>query len=144
MKKYILSSLALASLVSSVPCFALSILEARCTTADGKFTVSVTDNEGIGPDRTPHLVATVTSSRGETTSYETKQHRGPQPIARVTYEDTETSGKEFLLQGSSTDSKQYSLHMKTKTGEVVSDNNLTCSVFGGTVEEDLVNSVLKE
>ena len=123
----------------AIPAHALVRELALCSTADSHYQVSVQDNEGIGFVRTPHLSANVIDSSGKiVASYEAEVFHGIQSISfgRSKYQDSATSGEGFTLEGPSTNFKNYILNVKMNVnGEssVISDADLSCSVFGGTV-----------
>lgn len=137
MKK--MMGLMLVALISSTTCHALVKELALCTTSDGQYTVSVQDNQGIGPVRTSYITASVYDSNDKVVaSYEAEEFRGVHSISfgRPKYQDTATAGKGFLLEGPSTNFKHYSLNVEMNAGGKsgrVSNDDLNCSVFGGVV-----------
>jgi hypothetical protein len=57
-------------------------------------------------------------------------------FGRPHYQDTATRGKDFVLSGPSTNFHNYTLRAEMNVGHntgLVSDDNLSCSVFGGRV-----------
>jgi hypothetical protein len=98
---------------------------------------TVVDNQGIGPDRTSYPGVTVTeSATGQVVATYAVDGRMPPGMARPLYQDQATGGSLFLLLGPSLKAKGYQLNVKFNangaTG-LLSDPNLTCTVFGGAV-----------
>jgi hypothetical protein len=61
-----ISGLVLAILTQAAPASALVKMDLNCKTSDGKYTVVIEDNQGIGPVRTSHLYAMITNAEGIT------------------------------------------------------------------------------
>jgi len=135
MKTIISSFAVLAALSVSVPSFALVRELASCVTTDGQYTVTVEDNQGIGPVRKSNVGARVEDADGNTlASWAVEVDTRPHSISfgRPGYIDTQTMGQEFNLRGPSTNFHKYSLSAKWDSGEI-SDAQLNCTVFGGTI-----------
>lgn len=77
-----------------------------CTTSDGKYTVTVMDNQGIGPVRTSHFFGTIKNSNDDVVgSYELKFVEpgvGPVSFRHADYKDKATDGKKFDFAEAST------------------------------------------
>ncbi|MGZ3744850.1 MAG: hypothetical protein ACXWRE_04755 [Pseudobdellovibrionaceae bacterium] len=123
----------------SAKSFALVQELALCSTSDGKYTVSVSDNRGTGPVRTSSILANVTNSEGTLIArYKAEEFKGMRSISfgRQKYQDVVTKGSAFSLEGPSTNFPHYSLKVELNVGETtgeIIDDNLNCNVFGGIV-----------
>ena len=123
----------------AAPAHALVREIAKCTTANGKYEVSVQDNQGIGPIRKSNMGAVVEDANGTVVaSYKVEPFQGIQSASfgRPKIQDSATKGGAFLLEGTSTNFKNYVLHVKLNSNgarRVIADANLNCSVFGGIV-----------
>jgi hypothetical protein len=114
---------------------ALVIELALCSTATGEYRISVLDNQGIGPVRVSHISASITNSGGVVVAtYPAEIFRGIQSVSfgRPKYQDIASSGSAFLLEGPSTNAKNYILHAVVQ-GAQIADTNLNCAVFGGAI-----------
>ncbi|MBC7385767.1 MAG: hypothetical protein H7301_06355 [Cryobacterium sp.] len=114
---------------------ALVIEVASCETSDHAYQVNVSDNQGTGMDRTSHLSAQILDANGNTIAslpVELYQGATSASFGRATYQDSETSGTKFSLQGPSTNFKNYLLNVDMD-GNQISDQDLSCTVFGGRV-----------
>lgn len=125
-----------ASLFASVPSFALVIEVARCSTADGKYLISVIDNLGIGPVRTPnyHAVVRDANNREIAGTYPVLKRRDLSiSFGRVHYLDKQTSGRHFDLAGPSTNFHNYILKTELQNGfyrgTFIDDKAVHCSMF---------------
>lgn len=65
MKNLIALSAFAALALQTAPAFGLVRVIANCTTNDGKYSVLVSDNQGIGPVRTSHFSAVIKDDRDE-------------------------------------------------------------------------------
>jgi len=140
MKKSASLFVAAFTLLSSVPSFALVRELDQCTTRDGQFSVSVMDNQGIGPVRTSNVFATVRDSSDEiVASYKVTEKTGPMSISfgRAQMIDTQTGGSLFDLAGPSTNFRTISLLVKLQSGphagQVLKEDGLGCTIFNGTL-----------
>ncbi len=117
--------------------FALVRELAKCVTGDGRYQISVQDNQGIGRHRVSHLSAQViTSENIVVATYKVKtnadQIRSPS-FGRFEYQDIGTRGASFNLGGPSTNFRNYILSVKIQGGLIVKDQDLACSIFKGVI-----------
>ena len=112
--------------------FALVLMEAQCTSADGRYEMSVIDNQGTGLDRHSNYSAVIRDIQGSdvvVASYPVAKLRmGSVSFGRLHYIDTATSGKNFDLAGPSTNFRNFELNSL-----VVNDDNLHCTIFNGSI-----------
>ena len=132
------SKLVLVSLIAMVASSSQALVRemALCHTSDGKYQVSVQDNQGIGPVRTSHLYTYIQDQTGGTVgSFDTEVDTRPHSISfgRFTYEDKKTQGRLFQLSGPSTNFQNYILEAQIEGGKI-SDHNLDCEIFPGTIQ----------
>jgi hypothetical protein len=118
----------LTSLILSVPGFAHERL-ALCTTADKKYTITVDEEDS-------KMHASITQGGRVVASYKAERHRGPTSVSfgRPTFQDINTEGQVFVLQGPSTNMRNYILdaRIKVKGYEIrLTDKHLSCSIFVG-------------
>jgi len=107
---------------------------ATCQTADKQYQVTVMDNEGIGPVRTPHYGATIYNAEGEVlASYSVESNAGqPRSISfgQDMYFDEQTKGQEFKLAFGSTNFRHITLVAVLDNGTKLSETDLVCQNFG--------------
>ena len=121
----------------SIESHALVRTLANCLMKKGPYRVAVLDNQGIGPERVSHVVASLTDVEGKVVAqFPAELYRGPHSASygRPHYEDVATQGKQFLLEGPATNVRHYSVHAIVN-GAVVQEDGLECAVFGGAVVE---------
>jgi hypothetical protein len=124
----------LSSLVLSVPSFALVRELVACSTEDGRYTISIQDNQGIGPVRTSNPVAFIQDSQGDNeivASFAVHQQL-LQSISfggHPTFVDNNSNGKKFTLAGPSTNFHNTRLRVTLKSGETLLEDRLICSIL---------------
>ena len=125
--------IALLTLTASAPAFALVALKADCTTSDGKYQVHVYDNQGIGPDRSTHLGASVQDRDGKVMAAFPLIYDNPRirsiSFGTSTFEDTNTLGRNFSL---TTGSTNFGPHLRAKLdrGGKIDDARVDCHFYG--------------
>lgn len=131
MKLPVLTVLLACSILPSVS-HALVRELASCRTQDGAFSIMVTDNQGIGFPRESHIGAMIRNSSGAPiATYEAKErHTRSQSFGREQYVDVATEGDLFVLEGPSTNDRNYNFKAIIN-GVAVTGQALNCSVFGG-------------
>jgi hypothetical protein len=135
MKHFISLGLVMTAFMASVPSFALVRELASCTTTDGRYGVSVEDNQGTGFTRASHISATIKDANDHVVgayAAQVDQRIRSASFGRPGYLDTKTNGSEFLLQGPSTNDRDYLLNATLASGETIVNAEVTCHVFGGS------------
>lgn len=133
MKKSIVASVLFGALVASAPCLASGQELAHCTSENGVYTVSVQDDQGIGPARFSTVSAVVTKGTRVLASFEAEEFRHPSAVkaGRLKYQDIKTAGKAFSLLGPSKRFPNYILQVNSEKTGILVDDNMKCTVFGG-------------
>ena len=106
---------------------ALALMVANCET--GRLKIEIV-SEGA-PGRVPTLTATIFDTDHPFEKLRVQERRGfrSASFGRKTYEDTETEGQRFLLQGPSTNYRAYSISVTPKIGNSIVLDDINCPQF---------------
>jgi hypothetical protein len=127
-------TLSLAALFSSKTSFALVTELAQCETKNGRFEITIDDNQGTGRERKSEPMAAISDLQTKkiVAWFPVTTRRGTAiGFNPLHYIDTETHGEDFDLAGPSTNIKGYALYSKLESGKSLDDEEVKCSVFGG-------------
>jgi hypothetical protein len=121
MKKFAGLGLVMFGMIQSVPSFGLVRMVESCQTSDGKYQVSIMDNQGTGMVRSSHYGATVQDENGNNLgTYDLKYipKFGSVSFGHSSYVDQETGGKKFDFALPSTNTP-YSIVAALSNGEEI-------------------------
>jgi hypothetical protein len=124
--------LALALLISmySVSSYAIVHVVHDCKTSDNQYRVLILDNQGIVPNHTDNLYATIADKNGSiVNSFAVQSNEGTimsSSFGRIMYTDTKTQGQRFSLAFPSTNYRHTSLLVMMEGRSVLNDENLIC------------------
>ncbi len=125
-----LALLALVSVLQVSPAFALVRMVEACHTSNGEYSISIIDNQGIGPVRKSHYVATVSDSTGNPiASYNVNPPPAVQSASfgRSPYTDVLTQGHQFSLAFPSTNFNHTSVLFAIQNGNVYRSDDVVCN-----------------
>ena len=125
-----LAVLALATLLYANSASALIVVVQSCQTENGSLKVTIMNNQGIGFDRSTHLVATVSDKDGNMiVSYPVNS---PSPVqsmsfGRSPYTDSLTQGHDFSLAFPSTNFGHTSLLVQLPNAALFRSDTVVCN-----------------
>lgn len=121
----------LGSLMVGATSQALVMEMATCQTHDNMYRVTIMNNEGIGPVRTPNYGATVYNVRGEVLGgYAVRPMQGfSVSFGQFQYVDAQSQGQRFDLGFGSTNFRHISLRAVLNNGQVINEMDPACHVY---------------
>ena len=122
----ILSLVAIAAVSSTS--FGLVRVVATCQTSDNLYRVSVIENDGIGPVRTPSLGAVCYNANNEViATYPVTRSTSPSvSFGQTMYFDTASHGNRFMLAFGSTNYRHITLKAVLNNGSTLAQLDPTC------------------